>query len=83
MKPRTILCLVVAACAAVFAFSPNHLTAQNDDESAALVSLVKDVQDQQATMAGNQKQIDDKLAAIGESLRQARIYVTRGGGKAQ
>ncbi len=75
---------MVAACAAVFAFSPNHLSAQNAQndnaaETAAIAALVQDVQAQQATVADNQKQIDAKLDAINESLRQARIYVTRGG----
>ncbi len=79
MKPRTMLYLVVAVCAVVFAFSPNHLTAQNDTDAAAVTALIQDIQDQQATLADNQKQIDAKLATIGESLRQARIYVGRGG----
>ena len=79
MKPRTILYSMVAVCAAVFAFSTNHLTAQSDTTSPAVTDLLKDVQDQQATIADNQKQIDTKLAAINESLRIARIYVSRGG----
>ncbi len=70
---------MVAACAAVFAFSPNHLTAQSDLDSPAAAALLKDVQDQEATMADNQKQIDTKLAAINESLRTARIFASRGG----
>jgi septal ring factor EnvC (AmiA/AmiB activator) len=77
MKPRTILYSMVAVCAAVFAFSPGHLTAQSDTDSAATAALIKDIQTQQATMADNQKQIDTKLAAINESLRQARIYAGR------
>ena len=70
---------MVAVCAAVFAFSPAHLTAQSDSDSTATTALLKDIQDQEATMADNQKQMDTKLAAISESLRQARIYVSRGG----
>jgi hypothetical protein len=77
MKPRTILYSMVAVCAAVFAFSTSHLTAQSDMDSPAATALLKDVQTQEATMADNQKQIDAKLAAINESLRQARIYVSR------
>lgn len=71
---------MAAVCAAVFAFSPNHLSAQSDSDTAEVTALVQDVQDQQATIADNQKQIDAKIAAINDSLRQARIYVTRGGG---
>ena len=80
MKPRTILCVLIAICAAVFAFSPNRLTAQNDTDTAATAALIQDLQDQQATIADNQKQIDAKIATVNEALRQARIYVTRGGG---
>ena len=72
---------MVAVCAVVFAFSPNHLSAQNETDATAVAALIQDVQDQQATIADNQKQIDTKLATIAESLRQARIYVARGGGK--
>ena len=79
MKPRTMLCMLIAICAAVFAFSPRRLPAENETDTAAIAALVQDVQDQQATIADNQKQIDIKLAAINESLRTARIYVSRGG----
>ena len=80
MKPKTILCTMVAVCAAVFAFfPPNHSTAQSDLESPAVAALLRDVQAQQTTLAENQKQIDTKLADIGESLRLARIFVSRSG----
>jgi len=80
MKPKTILYTMAAVCLATFAmFSPNRLTAQSDLDSAAGATLLQDIQAQQATLADNQKQIDDKLAAIGEAVRQARIFVSRGG----
>lgn len=81
MRPKTILYTVVAVCAAVFAvFPPNHLTAQSDTQSAAISAALLEVQTQQATLADNQKQIDAKLANIGETLRVARIFTKRGGG---
>jgi hypothetical protein len=80
MKPKTILCIMVAVCAAVFAFFPaSRSTAQSDLDSPAVAALLRDVQTQQTTLAENQKQIDTKLADIGESLRVARIFISRGG----
>lgn len=73
--------MLIAATTVMFAFSQSRLPAENETDTAAVAALVQDVQDQQATIADNQKQIDTKIAAINESLRQARIYVTRGGGK--
>jgi vacuolar-type H+-ATPase subunit I/STV1 len=46
-------------------------------EQQQIAALAKEVQAQQATIADNQKKIDEKLAAIAEALRQAKIYSTR------
>jgi uncharacterized protein YlxW (UPF0749 family) len=46
-------------------------------EQQQMAALAKEVQAQQATIADNQKRIDEKLAAIAEALRQAKIYSTR------
>jgi len=43
-----------------------------------VVAAAKEVQAQQAAIAENQKKIDEKLAAIAEALRQAKIYSARG-----
>ena len=50
---------------------------------AALAQLITEVAAQQTTILENQSQIDEKLAAIGEDVRVARIFVGRGGGKAK
>lgn len=42
-----------------------------------LLTLVKEVQAQQAQVADNQAKIDAKLAEIAEAIRLARIYVSR------
>ena len=42
-------------------------------------ALLKVVQDQQIQMAENQAKIDAKLVALGEAVRVARIYSSRGG----
>jgi uncharacterized protein YlxW (UPF0749 family) len=46
-------------------------------EQQQVAALGKEVQAQQATIADNQKKMDEKLAAIAEALRQARIFSTR------
>jgi len=57
------------------------LTDQPVSDSKLLATLLQEVQTQQKTIADNQAKMDAKIAAIAENLRQARIYVTRGGGK--
>ena len=51
-----------------------------DPDQAAVVQLVAEIAAQQAKIVENQKQIDARLATVKESLRIARIYVSRGGG---
>ncbi len=46
-----------------------------------LLAVAKEVQAQQAAIAENQAKIDEKLVTIAESLRVARIFSSRGGGK--
>jgi uncharacterized protein YlxW (UPF0749 family) len=46
-------------------------------EQQQVAALAKEVQAQLATIADNQKKMDEKLAAIAEALRQARIFSTR------
>jgi hypothetical protein len=46
-----------------------------------VLAVAKEVRGQQTAIAENQEKIDAKLATIAESLRQARIYSSRGGGK--
>ncbi|HST31666.1 MAG TPA: hypothetical protein VLK27_12600 [Chthoniobacterales bacterium] len=48
-----------------------------DPNEAKLLALIKEVETQQAQMAANQKQIETKLADIGETVRVARIYASR------
>ena len=53
-------------------------TVSTAPDPKALATLLLEVQAQQKTMADNQTKIDEKLATIAESLRQARIYISRG-----
>ena len=65
--------LLVVAVKAPAAEPPKDL----EREQQQVAALAKEVQAQQATIADNQKKIDEKLAAIAEALRQAKIYSTR------
>ena len=49
----------------------------NANQEQMLLALVKDVQTQQAQMAENEKRIEEKLAALTETIRTARIYTKR------
>jgi hypothetical protein len=42
-------------------------------------ALIKEVRAQQEALAANQAKIDEKLAALAEAIRQARIYSSRAG----
>jgi len=46
-----------------------------------ILSMIKEVQAQQQAIAENQAKIEAKLATVSESLRIAKIYSVRGGGK--
>ncbi len=50
---------------------------EGERDQQQVAALAKEVHAQQATIADNQKKIDEKLAAIAEALRQAKIYSTR------
>jgi hypothetical protein len=44
-----------------------------------VLSAIKEIQAQQTTIAENQAKIDAKLVTVGEAVRVARIFSSRGG----
>ena len=52
---------------------------ENQQQEQQLLAMIKEVQTQQLTIAENQTKIETKLAAVGEAVRLARIYSSRGG----
>ena len=74
------LSALIALCA--FGLGGNLSAAESSKESdrdqQQVAALAKDLQAQQTAIADNQKKIDEKLAAVIEALRQARIYAGRG-----
>lgn len=76
--------LSFAACAllSIAPLSSNSSTAQTAPgaiDQQQLARAIKDLQEQQAAIAQNQGKIEEKLAAVGEAVRQARIFASRGG----
>jgi hypothetical protein len=75
-----ILPALTAACLLGFGIraSAAEPLKESEREQQQVVALAKEVQGQQAAIADNQTKIDEKIAAIAEALRLARIYSTRG-----
>jgi len=75
-----ILPALIAAC--VIGFGAGASAAEppkeSDRDQQQLLAVSKEVQDQVAAIADNQKKIDEKIATIAEALRLARIYSSRG-----
>jgi hypothetical protein len=75
--------LAVAACALLalrLVFAPSVSHGQAAAEDPLLAPLILELTKQQLQVAANQAKIDEKLAAIAEDVRLARIFVGRGGG---
>ena len=70
-----ILSALIALCLASAGASAAEPQADRDQQ---LVAITKEVQSQLTAIADNQKKIDEKMAAIAEAMRQARIYAGRG-----
>jgi len=64
---------------AIFAATLCPAKAQN--APTQLVSAVNELKQQQAQIADNQTKIDSKIADLVETIRVARIFMSRAGGK--
>ena len=81
-RPPMLLALTGAAALAGALLLPQPSSGQSPPNGdAALTQLLTEFATQQATIADNHTKIDEKLAAIAEDVRLARIFVGRGGGK--
>ncbi len=70
--------LLLLAALGLFA-SPISAQSPTPSDDKELQALLKEVQAQQAVIADNQAKIDAKLVTLGEAIRIARIYSSRGG----
>ena len=83
-RPPMLLALTGAAALAGALLLPQPSSGQSPATGdAALTQLLTEITTQQTTLADNHTKIDEKLAAIAEDVRVARIFVSRGGGKAK
>jgi hypothetical protein len=51
------------------------------DESAQLLDAVNALKRQQVQIAENQTKLDQQMADVAETIREARIFMSRAGGK--
>lgn len=72
---RILLALLAPGTLLVMSFSAAQTPDANQEQK--LLALIKEVQTQQAQLAENQGKIDEKLAAVTETIRAARIYTKR------
>ena len=72
-KKFMLLCAGVVVAGSIAGQSPVT------DESSQMQALMKAVQAQQIQLAENQAKIDVKLVTLGEAIRVAKIYASRGG----
>jgi hypothetical protein len=70
---------IVLLLAALLLFSGARAQTPTEEKEKQLAQLISELKAQQATMASNQAKIEAKIAALAESVRQARIYASRGG----
>ena len=75
MKKLTLLGALALIAASIGAQSP----APAAEDQGQVAALVQEVRAQQLQMADNQAKIDAKLVSLGEAIRIARIYASRGG----
>jgi len=73
---RILLALLLPATLMVMSFSGAQTPDANQEQR--LLELIKEVQTQQAQLSENQAKIEEKLAAVTETVRTARIYSKRG-----
>jgi hypothetical protein len=83
MKPKPIALTLLGAIALFAAFA---LPRESVGQAAAadepqIAQALADVTAQQTVIAENQAKIDEKVAAIAEEVRVARIFAGRTGGK--
>jgi len=76
MKKRLLsaLCLFVVGVVLVW---PTHA----QDAAAQLLATVNRLTQQQVEIVDNQGKLDQKIADLGETVRVARLFMSRGGGK--
>ena len=63
----------------LFLMKPVIAQTPSPKETDELNALISEVQAQQKAIAENQAKIDEKLVTLGDTVREARIFSSRGG----
>ena len=71
--------LIVLVLSAIFAATLGTGVAQ--DPPSPIFQVVDALKQQQTQLADNQNKIDEKLAGLEDTIRAARIFMSRAGGK--
>ena len=75
MKYLSLVALIAISSLALFTSVAQTPSAKPDEQE--LLTLIKEVQAQQAQIVANQTKIDGKLTDLAETIRVARIYSSR------
>jgi hypothetical protein len=78
MKHFSFAVLVATSLLAFFTIDAQTPATKTDEQD--VLTLVKEVQAQQAQIVANQTKIDSKLTDLAETIRVARIFSSRSGG---
>jgi hypothetical protein len=82
-QPITMFCACAAAVAlgGILAQPTNgQQPAPANQEAIEIARLIGEIEQQQAQFTANQEAMENRMTAIAEELRLARIHATRGGG---
>ena len=71
--------ILLTVCLATVLIVASMSIAQTPDanQEAKLLGLIKEVQTQQAQLAENQAKIEEKITAVNEIVKDARLYSKR------
>jgi len=71
--------ILLTVCLAIVLIVASMSIAQTPDanQEAKLLGLIKEVQTQQAQLAENQAKIEEKITAVNEIVKDARLYSKR------
>jgi len=75
---KTLICTVAAVFVAV---APIMRPSNAQDQSAQLSNIVNELKKQQAELSDNQAKLDQKITDLSETVRTARLFMSRAGGK--
>ncbi len=73
--------IAVLALISLSIFAAMLSSGDAQDSSSSIIQVVNALKQQQAQLADNQNNIDQKIADLSEKIRSARIFMSRAGGK--